>query len=101
MNSYFQSIHYSGKPIQMLKNLVEELYFKYDKARDGQLTQMEILPFFQDLVKFRSDLALTLDKHEQWFQAIDQDNDEHILKHELLNYLASINYTGAHDRENA
>ena len=35
MNSYFQSIHYSGKPIQMLKNLVEELYFKYDKDRDG------------------------------------------------------------------
>lgn len=39
--------------------------------------------------------------HDQWFQAIDSDGDSFILKHEMLNYLASINYTGAHDRANS
>ena len=39
--------------------------------------------------------------HDQWFQAIDVDKDGFIMKNEMTNYLASINYTGAHDRANA
>lgn len=100
MLRYFTSISYSGKPVQDVQSFVYDLYKKYDVDQDGFLNYEETRPFFEDLVKHRTDLGLVIEGHEEWFRSIDIDNDGVISRHEMLNYFISINYAGGLNKLN-
>lgn len=73
--------------------LTASLFEKFDTDKNGVLKQSEIEVFFNELIASRSELALTADDFEKWYNAIDENKNGTITPDELSRYLASINFT--------
>ena len=71
----------------------QKIFDQYDSDHDGNLTSVELKPWYDNLAAARADLALTSDGYYVWFAVIDQNQDGSIATDELAAYLASINYT--------
>ena len=102
MLHYFIAINYNGQNDNQktIEQFVDELWGKYDNDNDGYLTMEETKPFFENLVMVRSDLGLTYNLQQQWFNSIDVDGDGVITRDEMLGYFISINYSGYLNMEN-
>jgi Ca2+-binding EF-hand superfamily protein len=71
----------------------QKIFDQYDSDKDGNLTTMELKPFYDQLAAARADLNLTSDGFYAWFATIDLNQDGSVSLEEVTAYLASINYT--------